>query len=300
MRTASKKLIEKENESYITGLSRKQAKLSRKLLELDDKKEQVIKKIVTDKTNIENNPKELREYISNSESVLESIDTVFKNLVELQKCYRDIEDYNLFSKKNKEKNPKSSVDELAKKIDNAKNLEKTTFDDNEKNMLIVDSFLEQFSEQETYSYSNINRFENLTTDNLEDNLVLRIFEKRVEFPYTKKEIEDFLKTYPNDYKTVQDVIAKEFIMNIALFNKHTILSRFKEAYYLCRNKEMKTIYDSFIFAKSLMFNKKINPYIITAMKSQKQLEDYIECLDTNKLDEFPHFKIVYEVSPLKI
>ena len=146
---------------------------------------------------------------------------------------------------------------------------------------------------------NVN-FYNLTLDNLKDKPILKICERRVELPYTKKEIEDFLHTYPEEYKTVQDVIRKEFMINISIFNKHPILARFKEAYYLCRTKEMMSIFESFSYAKGIMFKTEINPYIVAAVKSKKQLEDYIKCLEENKLDEYPHFKIIFEVNPLKV
>ena len=119
-------------------------------------------------------------------------------------------------------------------------------------------------------------------------------------PYSKKEIEDYMREYPDEYKTVQDVISKEFMVNISIYNKHPILSRLKEAYYLCRTKEMMPILESFNYAKGLMFRSEINPYIIAAVKSKKQLEDYIKCLEENNLDHFSYFKIIYEINPLAI
>ena len=47
-----------------------------------------------------------------------------------------------------------------------------------------------------------------------------------------------------------------------------------------------------------MFRRDLNPTIIAAVRSQKELEDYIECLDNNRLEDFNHFKITFEVNPL--
>ena len=171
--------------------------------------------------------------------------------------------------------------------------------DNEKNYLIIDNFINNHFVF-NYSVQNNGDFYNLTLENLKDNLVLKICEKRVELPYTKKEVEDFMREYPDDYKTVQDVIVKEFMVNASLFNKHPILSRFKETYYLCRTKEMMPIFESFSYAKELMFRSDINPYIIAAVKSKKQLEEYIKCLEENRLEDYSYFKIIYEVNPLKV
>ena len=107
-----------------------------------------------------------------------------------------------------------------------------------------------------------------------------------------------MELYPQSYKTVQDVILKEFIVSISIFNKHPTLSKFKEAYYLCRTKEMMTIFDSFNYAKSIMFRSDINAYIIAATKSKRQLEDYIYCVENNQLDKFKHFKITYNINPM--
>lgn len=79
---------------------------------------------------------------------------------------------------------------------------------------------------------------------------------------------------------------------------YPVLARFREAYSLSRNKEMKSAIDSLKYAMDLMFRSDINPTIIAAVKSQKQLEDYIQCLENSTLDSFPHFTIVFEVNPI--
>ena len=289
---------------FLGELSLKQEKINKELTDLGIKKEKIINKISESKKAIEHEPKELREYINNAEYALESIEIVYKNLSELQNNYRSIEkSLVLISEKrklnidNNEINGEIKV--LLQKIEFVKSYEERIKVDNEKNYLIINSSIEK-----TPNYNlNVDKtvgFESLTLENLQDNSVLKICENRVELPYTKKEIEQFMQNYPNEYKTVQDVIVKEFMMNISMFNKHPILSRFREAYYLCRNKEMMSILDSFNFAKGIMFRSEINPYIIAAVKSKKQFEDYIKCLEENKLDDYPHFKIVFEINPLAV
>ena len=90
------------------------------------------------------------------------------------------------------------------------------------------------------------------------------------------------------------------MVNISLFNKHPVLARFREAYFLCRTKEMMSVFESFNYAKDLMFRSDLNSYIIAAVKSKKQLEDYIYCMEHNKLNEYSHFKIVFNVNPLAV
>ena len=116
--------------------------------------------------------------------------------------------------------------------------------------------------------------------------------------YTKAEVEEFLEKYPEEYISAKDVIEQEFIADISIYNEHPVLARFREAYSLSRNKEMKSAIDSLKFAMDIMFRRDINPAIIAAVKSQKQLDKYIECLDNGKLENFKYFNIIFEVNPI--
>lgn len=289
---------------FLNEFGEKQANIEEKLNEVERKKEKIVSKILENKEKIEDAPKEKREHLSNAESVLESIEQIYENLTKLQNCYRSVEKNLIIVEEQKRLTSenydlKAGVYTVIEKIKEAQNTENEIKQDNEKNNMIIDSYLEKSNIENVTIEEPISIFD-LNSDNLKDNPVLKICEKRVELPYTKKEIEDFLKTYPNEYKTIQDVIRKEFMIHISVFNKHPILSRFKEAYYLCRNKEMMSILDSLNFAKSMMFKSEINPYIIAAVKSVKQLNDYIDCLETNKLEDYKYFKIVFEVNPLAV
>ena len=65
---------------FLDELDKKQDVVDKKLRDIEQKKEKIVKKIAENKKNTGNDPKELREYISNSESVLESIEFVYKNI----------------------------------------------------------------------------------------------------------------------------------------------------------------------------------------------------------------------------
>ena len=294
--------IDKENVNMLLdSVYSEKSNLDNEKAMLESKKETIEKNIETTKETIGNNPKPLREYEKTYEGVLASIEFVRKNLDELQCQYASIEDISkdLLEQYENNINNQELENELIQRIDNLKTFEGKIKQDHEKHYLIIDNFLNnQFSFDDSIEVDN--SFYNLTLENLKDNLVLKICEKRVELPYTKKEVEDFMREYPNDYKTVQDVITKEFMVNISLFNRHPILSRFKEAYYLCRTKEMMPIFESLNYAKEFMFKSEINPYIIAAVKSKKQLEEYVKCLQENRIDDYSYFKIWYEIKPLTV
>ena len=302
MTNDSTKFDRTEFDIFLNNLLNKKADIDNEMEMIKSKKDAIQKSIIDTKETIKNNPKALREYENASESVLESIDLVYKNLSELKNYYTTIEEMSkrlIQQYENNNNNNQDLENSLVQKIDTVKLFEERTKLDNEKNYLIIDEFINNHFVFDYPIQGDVD-FYNLTLENLHDNMVLKISEKRVELPYTKKEVEDFMKEYPDDYKTVQDVIVKEFMVNASLFNKHPILSRFKETYYLCRTKEMMSIFESFSYAKELMFKSNLNPYIIAAVKSKRQLEEYIKCLEENRLTEYPYFEVLYEVNPLKI
>ena len=295
-------LLTKEESDFLKSLPDKDKKLEKDIEFANEKKEQVIKKLTKNNINLlSQKPREIREYINSSEFSFESVENLIQNLTRLQLQYNDIrkdllimlEAHNLNSDENI---LKKDIESLSKKISIVESYENLIESDNQKYILLIDNFLNNEDIEKNAKDSEIN----VDLDNLEDNLVLKISEKNhiVELPYTKMEIEKFLNQYPNDYKTPQDVINKEFTGSYSMYNKHPVLARFREAYYLCRTKEMKSIIDSFTFAKNMMFRSEINPTIIAAVKSQSQLDDYIKCLENNTLDDFQHFSIIFEINPI--
>ena len=124
--------------------------------------------------------------------------------------------------------------------------------------------------------------------------------KKVYLPYSKKEILDYLEKYPEQYNSFSDVVNQEFICPLDLYIKHPVFSRFKEAYYLIRDREAKPVLDAIKIALDVMFNYDLNPAIIAACKSQAQLENYLMCLKNKNLNSFKDFEIRFEVAPLNL
>ena len=79
---------------------------------------------------------------------------------------------------------------------------------------------------------------------------------------------------------------------------HPVLSRFREAYSLCRDREAKPIFESLKYGMDMMFNRRLNPAIIAACKTQDQLSNYLNCLEKNDLKSFTDFEIRFEMNPL--
>lgn len=136
--------------------------------------------------------------------------------------------------------------------------------------------------------------------NIKNNNILIISERlqKVFLPYTKTEILSFLKQYPNEYSSPEDVINHEFILSLNYYLHHPVTARFREAYFLIRDREAKSILEALKFATNIMFRYEINPAIIAACKTQQQLENYISCLEKNSLNDFNDFEIRFEINPI--
>jgi hypothetical protein len=140
-----------------------------------------------------------------------------------------------------------------------------------------------------------------TTINLmEDNNTLIISEKddQIILPYTMEEVEKIYEKNKKKYSSVQDLIENEYILSTKDF-KNPIRARFREAYQLIKKKEHGHLKEAIDLGFEVMFQSNLNPAIIAACKSLKELDIYLDCLDDNELDKFSCFNIVYKVTPSK-
>lgn len=165
--------------------------------------------------------------------------------------------------------------------------------------MINGNYVNGSNAESNYSLDNSST-ESSNINNLKDNYKLVVSEKNnsVYLPYRVSEIESYLSNYPEEYSSNEDVINKEFILPLSHFIHHSSMARFREAYSLCRDREAKPIIESMKYAFSLAFKSNLNPVIIAACRTQEQLYNYIECLDSNHLDNFKDFEILYEINPL--
>lgn len=129
-------------------------------------------------------------------------------------------------------------------------------------------------------------------------LIVSEQEHKVFLPYKASEIADYLEQYPTAYTNFEDVVNKEFILSLDNYTKNPVITRFKETYALIHDREAKSMVDALKWSFDLMFRSDLNPAVIAACKNQQQLEDYIYCLDHKNLEDFKHFKIEFNVSPL--
>ncbi len=135
--------------------------------------------------------------------------------------------------------------------------------------------------------------------NTNENRTLIISEKesKVYLPYRKTELKAYMSQYPTQYFSYKNVIEKEFILPLNYFMNNPSVARFRETYSLYRDREVTSSLTAFQKAFSLTFKQNLNPAIIAACKTKKQLDNYLLCLAENKTEEFTDFEILYDMNP---
>lgn len=132
----------------------------------------------------------------------------------------------------------------------------------------------------------------------EKNKTLLISEKtnKIYLPYRLSELENYIRCYPREYKSLSDVVEQEFIIDLNTFTKHPSKTRFTETYNLVKNRSGKSTFKALSYAFKLRNNRNINPAVIAACKNEYELHCYLYCLEKNKVDSFKFFNVIYDIS----
>lgn len=131
---------------------------------------------------------------------------------------------------------------------------------------------------------------------IDNNETLIISEKKnkVYLPYTIDELEEYARRYPADYPSLETVVKQEYMIPLNSFYKNPVHARFSETYYLVRKRERRNAVISFIYAIIFAAKTDLNPAVIAACKTEKELSEYVKCLKEDRLENFTHFKVVYD------
>lgn len=127
-------------------------------------------------------------------------------------------------------------------------------------------------------------------------LIVSEKEQKAYLPFFYNDVINIYKNSNNQYKTIQDVIEKLYIVPLSNF-KNSSIARFKQAFNLIRKKENGSITNALDLGLELIFKYNLNPIIICACRNLDELDIYLDCLEKNELYDFPCFEIKFEVSP---
>lgn len=248
--------------------------------------------------------KQNQDSLKNLKNFLSRISTKLLSLV-LNNCQPE-EATNLVNEINLNLNQYIELLEEVQKSFIANNISVNTIDSYHSTKLLLTTFEMDLGEKldETLSLLSPNTTNKIDTSYSDiigatENKVLIISEKeqKVYLPYKKSELKAYMSQYPTSYYSYKNVIEKEFILPLDLFINNPSVARFRETYSLYRDREALSSVYSFKQALRLAFKSELNPAIIAACKTKKQLNHYLLCLSENKLDDFNDFEIFYDISP---
>lgn len=288
-----------ENISYIDSIENESKKIDLEISYQTNTRNKIINLISSINTEIKEKQtdftsSELYKFSKEVKSIYDSLNksinllTMLKNKIAFLQNYKEHQNKNIYDKCAKEysnflTNNYKILLNTCNKLQN--------FITNENNKRFFDEFQINFD----------NNISNTTDETvLNDNNTLIISEKdnKVFLPYKLDEVNYYLDNYPDQFNSIENVVAKLFILPLQYYIIHPSIARFREAYSLCRNKEKCNVFDSLSYGFELMLNNKLNPAIIAACKNKEQLSHYIECLNENCLNEFTDFEIKFEVNPI--
>ena len=288
-----------ENISYIDSIENESQKIDLEISYQTNTRNKIIKLISSINTEIKEKQtdftsSELYKFSKEVKSIYDSLNksinllTMLKNKIGFLQNYKEHQNKYIYDKRAKEysnflTNNYKILLNTCNKLQN--------FITNENNKKFFETF-----------QINFNNDISTTTDEnvLNDNNTLIISEKdnKVFLPYKLDEVNYYLDNYPDQFNSIENVVAKLFILPLQYYIIHPSIARFRETYSLCRNKEKCNVFDSLSYGFELMLNNKLNPAIIAACKNKEQLSHYIECLNENCLNEFTDFEIKFEVNPI--
>ncbi len=113
-------------------------------------------------------------------------------------------------------------------------------------------------------------------------------------PYTSEEIANIKKEHSSF--TINEILDKYYSRNFKEY-KSPVISRFKEAYHLAKKKEHLTTAQASNLGFELCLKSNLHPAIISACDSLDELDNYLDCLERNKVSEFNGFNIDFDVAP---
>lgn len=133
---------------------------------------------------------------------------------------------------------------------------------------------------------------------LNDNPILLISEKEQKafLPYHYCDIKEYYQKHKGAFSSIEDVVNKLYVLPLNRF-KNSSFSRFREAFYLIRNKENGSIAKALDLGLELMFHYDLNPIVIAACRNLDELDIYLDCLQENELSDFDCFEIKFELAP---
>lgn len=243
----------------------------------------------------------LKEAEDNQKYLKKQIKRLKIKIVALSNMEKDIDKINEYSFLRRIKRYNQSYNSLKKELIEHSIAEEQYalryIEENMFNETVGNNSNQDFVKKEDAVLEELKTNENIEKDN--DILFISEIQNKVILPYKVSELKKLLASDENNYNDIEEIIEEKYTVPLIHYKKASI-SRYRETFVLMREKEKASLLDSLDLALELMRNRYVHPAIITACRNLDQLDIYLDCLETNELDDFPFFKIKYELYPMKV
>lgn len=131
---------------------------------------------------------------------------------------------------------------------------------------------------------------------VENTLIISDSKKKVFLPYKINDLKNILLQNKEIYSSIQDIIDTKYVKPFSYY-RFSAIARFREAFKLVAERQHGSKKQAFSLAFELFFNYNLHPAIITACKTQDELDVYLACLEDNSFEDFHYFDIKFEIPP---
>lgn len=250
------------------------------------------------------------EILGNIEVNLEKILTEEKEIFDEQVVFikNEIEEYNNNKKcidnamaQNKIGWVLNELNSIAEQMELEKN--KTTFENSEIEITLDTTQRETVTEKNDVVLEVAESNEQEKTIKAEEQkestnvLIISEREGKVFLPYTAEDINYYLNT--RKYSSEKQIVEEVFTVPLSKYSNFA-LARITEGFKLMREKEKASFGEALKYAFELLYERNLHPAIITACKTQDDLDIYLACLEDNMLELFDSFEIRFDYAPMKI
>lgn len=127
----------------------------------------------------------------------------------------------------------------------------------------------------------------------ENTLIISEKDDIVVLPYSIKDLDKIIKDSDGKYSTHEEVVEEYYTIPYSTYKKASNV-RFKEAYKLAKLKSNMSFKDSISLGLEVFLNYNLHPAIISACKNIDEFDIYLSYLETDEVDKYNCFNIIYE------
>ena len=96
----------------------------------------------------------------------------------------------------------------------------------------------EYTDSDNYSAytSTVSTYNTQRVHSTNNVLLISAKDNKVFLPYTEKDVQDYLDSYPGEYESFEDVVEREFVVPLSYYSEHANFARFRETFSLIKER----------------------------------------------------------------